>query len=223
MRIILFYCRITEKRSSRAVLALLRISPRSRLKQSRQLLPILYSDFEKTTSRFRLHRPRSRPCKKSKHAANATATVPSGVRCDKKTCHRFYFVPLSSFLHPLLGSSSAARAETRRSARKMKEQGEKTSLRGTGNLVIRTRAGERRVGLLYFGQTGQPVSFTNITPDGSRACGTNVFLFSPTFPTRPKIFSQRKMLAYCVYTVAPSRNYISQIFLDYTIFLTIRA
>jgi len=63
------------------------LGTRSRLRQSRQLTLLREDD---TTSWFH---PLSRPRKKSKYAANVTATVHSGIRCDRKTRHRSHFVP----------------------------------------------------------------------------------------------------------------------------------
>lgn len=117
------------------------------------------------TSRFRSRRPRSRPRKKFKHAANATTTVPSGIRCDKKTRHRSYFVPSSSPRSPCSEDSrSAQRKEGIGGKKPVSHETEPAT-----SLFELEQGNVARVGLPYFGQTVQPVSFMNITPDSSRA------------------------------------------------------
>lgn len=130
------------------------------------------------TSRFRSRRPRSRPCKKFKHAANATATVSSGIRCDKKTRHRSYFV-LSSFLRSSWSGDSRRKEGT----------GAKTSFsretKPATSLFELEQANVARVGLPYFGRTDQPVSFMNIILDGGRARHRRLFI-SRIYFSRPR-------------------------------------
>lgn len=77
-------------------------------------------------------------------------------------------------------------------------RGEKTSFtwNWTGNLVTRTRAGERvaRVGLPYFGQTDQPVSFMNIYSGWQSRAASMFSYFSNV--SLVNVRKYRKMLKY---------------------------
>lgn len=87
---------------------------------------------------------------------------------------------LTLFLHsPSSESSTRSREDKKRSAVEDRIGGKKTSFTKLNwqPRYSNSSRGSSCMGLLYFGQTGQPVSFMNITSDGSRARHPRFFLF----------------------------------------------
>jgi len=166
-----------------------------------------------TTSWFH---PLSRPRKKSKYAANATATVLSGIRCDKKRLA----TGLALFLHsPSSESSTSSHKDKKRSAVEDGIGGKKTSFTKL-NWQPRYSNSSRRtshVGLVYFGQTGQPVSFMNITSDGSRARHQRFFLFFYVSLVNVRRFPPGEVFWDIVYTILNSTVGLTRSFVDFWI------